>query len=278
MKAAAFSYERPTDVTGILAALAQSGSTAKLIAGGQSLGPMLNLRLTQPELLIDVTAARGLKLAEHDGDAVLFGACVTHADIEDGRVPDNTRGAMTTVARDIAYRAVRNRGTIGGSISHADPSADWASVLMALGATVTLRRSGGTRSLAVEHFITGALECALLPGEIVESIRVPTRRAESRWAYLKSCRKAGEYAHAMAAVLVDLEAASARIVIGALDAAPLLVEEPASLFGGRIDGDWQSRFERPAADRLLAEAGVNDPADRHIRVTILERAVMRAAA
>ena len=98
----------------------------KILAGGQSLGPMLNLRLAQPDLLVDITRIPELKRVEETDDSLSIGACVTHADIEDGRVPDVTGGALRDVARGIAYRAVRNRGTIGGSLAHADPSADWS--------------------------------------------------------------------------------------------------------------------------------------------------------
>ena len=141
--------------------MAETHSDAKIMAGGQSLGPMLNLRLVQPELIIDITGLAELKQADRDGDELVIGACVTHGDIEDGRVPDVTRKAMQRVAGGIAYRAVRNRGTIGGSLSHADPAADWVSALPALGAKVRLRSPSGHRDIAVEDFMTGALETAL---------------------------------------------------------------------------------------------------------------------
>ena len=119
--------------------MAEAKGAAKIMAGGQSLGPMLNLRLVQPDLIIDITGLAELKHAERSGDELVIGACVTHGDIEDGRIPDVTRDAMRRVAGGIAYRAVRNRGTIGGSLSHADPAADWVSALPALGARIRLR-------------------------------------------------------------------------------------------------------------------------------------------
>jgi carbon-monoxide dehydrogenase medium subunit len=125
MKPAPFDYARPSSLADAIALLASDELSLKLLAGGQSLGPMLNLRLVQPDLLVDITAVPELRRAEADGDGVLIGACVTHADIEDGRVPDPTEGVLPAVARGIAYRAVRNRGTIGGSLAHADPAADW---------------------------------------------------------------------------------------------------------------------------------------------------------
>src|SRR5260370_37772755 len=125
--------------------MAKTNGSSKIIAGGQSLGPMLNLRLVEPDLIIDIAGLSELKQAERSGDELVVGACITHGDIEDGRIPDVTRGAMRRVARAIAYRAGRNRGTIGGSLRHADPAADWISALAALGAKGTLRSLAGTR-------------------------------------------------------------------------------------------------------------------------------------
>ena len=257
---------------------ARLSDSAKIIAGGQSLGPMLNLRLVEPQLIVDITGLAELKQAERRGDELVLGACVTHADIEDGRTPDVTRGAMQRVAADIAYRAVRNRGTVGGSLSHADPAADWVSALSALGAKLTLRSSAGARTVAMEDFIVGALESALRAGEIVETIHVPAMPASAHWGYVKSCRKTGEFAHAIGAVLIDPSAGTARIVIGAIDAAPIVITDAAELFGGRIAGDYKDRFDARVADAILAKAGVSNAAHRHIHVSVLKRAVREAAA
>ncbi len=278
MKAAAFAYDRPTDVKTALALMAKADGTAKIIAGGQSLGPMLNLRLVEPDLIVDISGLSELKWAERRGDELVIGACVTHGDIEDGRIPDVTRGAMQRVASAIAYRAVRNRGTIGGSLSHADPSADWVSALSALGAKVTLRSVTGTRDLLIEEFVTGALESALRPGEIVEAVRVPAMMPSARWGYVKACRKIGEFAHAIAAVLIDPEQATARAVIGALDGAPVVLGDATALFDGRVTGDFKQQFDARVADAILTKAGIANAADRHIHIAVLRRAINEAAA
>ena len=278
MKAAPFAYQRPSDLPAALAMMAETDGSVKIIAGGQSLGPMLNLRLVAPDLIIDISGLPELKRAERQGDELVIGACITHGDIEDARIPDVTRGAMQRVAAGIAYRSVRNRGTIGGSLGHADPAADWVSALSALGAAVTLRSLAGERRLAIEQLVTGALETALRPGEIVASIHVPVMRASARWGYVKACRKPGEFAHAIAAVLIDPETAASRAVIGAVDAAPIVVNDAATLFGGRITADFGRHFDARAADALLQQAGLADAADRHIHVTVLGRAVREAAA
>src|SRR6185437_6686602 len=153
-----FDYARPKDVETSLSLIAKDGLSVKVVAGSQSLGPMLAMRLVQPDLLVDITSIEELRQVKEEADGAVIGACVTHADIEDGRAPDVTRGALPSVAHSIAYRAVRNRGTIGGSLSHADPSADWIAILAALGATVTLRGPNGARTLPVEAYMLGALE------------------------------------------------------------------------------------------------------------------------
>jgi aerobic carbon-monoxide dehydrogenase medium subunit len=278
MKAAPFAYERPADVNAALALMAAAKGVTKIIAGGQSLGPMLNLRLVQPDQIIDIAGLAELRQADRSGDHLVIGACVTHGDIEDGRIPDVTRGAMQRVAGAIAYRAIRNRGTIGGSLGHADPAADWVSALPALGAKIRLRSLAGIRDLAVEDFITGALEAALQSGEIVESIRVPVMRSSARWGYTKACRKPGDFAHAIAAVLIDPDTAAARVAIGAIETAPIVLRDAAPLFGGSITGDFKRQFDAHAADALLSKAGVTDAANRHIHVTVLRRAIDEAAA
>jgi carbon-monoxide dehydrogenase medium subunit len=278
MKPAPFNYERPRDLASALSAMAGADGVLKIMAGGQSLGPMLNLRLVAPDTILDITGLAELKVAEVSGSELVIGACVTHADIEDGRVPDVTRGAMQRVASAIAYRAVRNRGTVGGSLSHADPSADWISSLMALGATLSLRDAKGVRRVGMKDFILGALENAARPDELLETVHIPIMPASARWGYVKTCRKTGEFAHAIGAILIDPEASTARIVIGAVDAAPIVVEEAAELFGGRICGDFGQRFDARVADRLLASSGVASAVDRHIHVTVLRKAVLEAAA
>jgi carbon-monoxide dehydrogenase medium subunit len=258
--------------------MAQANGVTRIMAGGQSLGPMLNLRLVEPDLIIDIAGLAELKQAGQSGGELVIGACVTHGDIEDGRIPDVTRGAMQRVACAIAYRAVRNRGTIGGSLGHADPAADWVSALSALGAKLTLRSLNGARSVAVNDFIVAPLESALAPGEIVESIHVPVMAASARWGYCKSCRKTGEFADAIGAVLIDPEAGTARVVIGALEAAPIVVANAAELFGGRVTGDFKAQFDARVADAMLAKAGVSDAVDRHIHVAVLRRAIVEASA
>ena len=276
MKPARFDYERPRDFRAALALLAAEDVTAKVLAGGQSLGPLLNLRLVQPDVVIDITSIPELIGVEESADDLVLGACITHADIEDGRVPDVTNGAMAKVAAGIAYRAVRNRGTIGGSLTSADPSADWVSALAALGAGVILRGRSGTRTLPIEDYVVGALETSLAAGELLEAVRIPRLSRSARWAYLKKCRKTGEFAHAIGAVLVDPERNICRAVIGATESRPIVLADARELFGGRADISTLAAFDARVADRILLNAGMADPIDRQIHVVTLRRAAAQA--
>lgn len=276
MKPTRFEYERPADLAGVMALIGREDIVAKILAGGQSLGPMLNLRLVQPDVLVDITGIAELKRVEEKDDALIVGACVTHADIEDLRVPDVTGGALPNVARGIAYRAVRNRGTLGGSLSHADPAADWVASLAAMGAEVMLRGPGGTRSLAIEDFVTGVFEVALTPSEILEAVRIPRLSRGARWGFCKVCRKTGELAQAIAAVLHDPERSVFRAVIGATESMPVVVADAASLFSGKPSGNSPGVFDPGAAKRALNAAGMTDPIDTQIHVVALRRAIERA--
>lgn len=277
MKAASFRYERPAHILAALRILDSEGPAAKLIAGGQSLGPMLNLRVVQPPVLVDISALPELRQVTVDSADLVIGACVTHADIEDGRVGQGIGGALARIAGGIAYRAIRNRGTIGGSLCHADPAADWVTALPALGATVVIRSLQSERLLPVEAFLTGALTTALTAGELLAAVRLPRQPPEARFGYAKSCRKVGEFSKASAAILVDPAAMIGRVVLGALDGAPKLASARDLLTKGRGAGAPLSIKPDATNDALIA-AGVNDPVRRRIHATVLARAAMEMAA
>jgi CO/xanthine dehydrogenase FAD-binding subunit len=143
MKPAVFDYVRAGSIAEPTRLLAEANDAARLVAGAQSLGPMLNLRLAQPRILIDITGIRDLTRIEDADDTVVVGACVTTANIQDGRLPGRGLDTLPAFAANIAYRAVRNRGTIGGSLCHADPASDWVSMLD--GACRSRRRPGRAR-------------------------------------------------------------------------------------------------------------------------------------
>ncbi len=265
MKPARFDYERPTNLGDAVALLGTREGVAKCLAGGQSLGPMLNLRLVQPDLLVDITRIPELTRVEEDDDGLLLGACTTHAAIEDGRVPDVTAGVLAAVAHGIAYRAVRSRGTIGGSLAHADPAADWIACLTALGAEIVVHGPTGRRKLGLPAFIRGALETVLEAGEILEAVRIPRLGAGARWGYYKVNRKTGEFAHAIGAVLHDPERGLCRAVAGATESRPIVIEDASRLIGNT---------DRAALLDLLRVGGLGgDAYSLQIHAVALERAI-----
>jgi carbon-monoxide dehydrogenase medium subunit len=269
-----FGYERPQHLADALTLLSDSTIQAKAMAGGQSLGPLLNMRLVQPDMIVDITALDELKHAETHGEHLVLGACITHADIEDGRIPDVTRGALPGVAKTIAHRAIRNRGTVGGSLCAADPSADWPTALAALGAEAVLRSAKGTRTMPVEAFITGALETALEAGEVLQTIRVPVLSPDAIWGYYKVCRKAGQHAHAIAAVLLDRPRNAFRAAIGGAGLKPVVIPDVRALCVGDRD---LKRFDENAAESLLRSIGIPDRFERQTYRVVLARAVRQAA-
>ena len=270
MKACAFEYARARDVAEAVKLLAAGGNSAKPMAGTQSLGPMLNLRLLQPSLLVDLRHIEELRVARENADEVTLGACVTHSEIEDGRVPDPARGLMREVASSIAYRAVRNRGTIGGSLVHADPAADWPSTLTLLGAIALIAGPAGRREMPVQKFITGLFETALKSDEILVGVRVPKLSAGARRGYWKFCRKTGEFPQAIGGALHDPERGARRLIIGATRGAPYLV------------ADARALISKPDAAALLAAAANADLGDdaysRRLHAVALRRAIEQLAA
>ena len=273
MKPVRFDYARPRDLAEAIELGGRADAAVKYLAGGQSLGPMLNLRLVQPDLLVDITAIAELQRVEQTADSLLLGSCITHADIEDGRVPDVTGGAMRAVAASIAYRAVRNRGTVGGSLVHADPSADWMSALSALGAQAIARDARRERRISIESLMVGVFECCLATGELLTAIQIPKVSAGARWGYYKHCRKAGELAGAIGAYLYDPDRSLGRAVIGATGTRPLVFSDVSTLFGGAKPG---SAIDRGFVERAMTEHGVTDPIAQQIHFVCLRRAIAQA--
>jgi aerobic carbon-monoxide dehydrogenase medium subunit len=259
MKPAPFDLLRPPTLAAAVAMLAEAGAEARVLSGGQSLGPMLNLRVVQPRVLVQINHLPALAGIAETTDAITLGACVTHAAIAAGRTPDLGDGWLARVAGVIAYQAVRNRGTIGGSLCHADPAADWVIVLTALDATVVLQSTAGIRRMKLPDFMVGPYATALATGEILTAVSIPQRPARATWRYAKACRKPGEFAHAMAALLIA--GTTRRLVIGALGTTPvLLTGKQASLDGARA-----------------ALAGL-DAVDRHLQLTVVRRILQEADA
>jgi carbon-monoxide dehydrogenase medium subunit len=228
MKPASFQYVRAGSVKEALAALANGGAEARALAGGQTMGPMLNLRLAMPPCLVDIARIPALTSIEKRGSSRVIGACVTHAAIEDSADESPSASLLSYVASTIAYRAIRNRGTIGGSLAHADPAADWITAMTLLDAKLTIAGASGTRSVPMREYMRGAFTTAIQPMELLTSVEIPELSADAHWGYYRICRKVGEFPDAVGAIVLDPARQLSRIVVGALDGAPLLLPELAA--------------------------------------------------
>ncbi len=271
MKPAKFEYDRVSSLDDALRMLASPDSEVRVLGGGQSLGPMMNLRLAQPDRLVDLGRVGGLDGIETEGGRIRIGARVTHARIEDGAVPGPTGLYMRSVAAGISYRSVRNRGTIGGSLAHADPSADWPAALLATGGDIVAVGAAGERKLSLDGFQTGPFTTALGYDEIVVAVELPQLGSEVPWGYYKVCRKPGEFADAIGAVTVGSEP---RVICGATGAAPFRV---AAVEERLADGARELSI--PDGREILAalDPGFDDY-ELQIHAVALSRAIGRAFA
>ena len=270
MKPAAFDYQRASSVAAARAAMCDAASPAKPIAGGQSLGPMLNLRLARPARLIDISNIDELRKIEDCDTFVRFGAAVTHARIEDEAGAISGMEALARAARGIAYRAVRTRGTMGGSLAHADPAADWPLVLAALGASVLVQGQQGVRRIDAAAFMLGSYVTQLREDELLTAVEVPKLSPSARWAYRKFCRKAGEFAQAAAAVLLDPERRVARVFVGAPADRPTSIPALAGDLARRGRAALEGKRVEEMLRDVLADA---EPARRQAATVMLARAI-----
>jgi len=257
MKPAPFAYIRPASIAEAVRILADGKGSARPLAGGQSLVPMLNLRLAPVERIVDLGGIAELRQTRDDGTSVRYGAMTIHAAFEDGEVPDASNGLMAHVAGRFAFRAVRNRGTIGGALALADPASDWLVTVVALEAKLHAVGPDGRRVIPAEKFVLGPYFTSLAEGELLEAIEVPKRPKTERWGYCKVTAKVGEYAESMALALVDRARGTARVALGATDGAPIVLPEAAaSALRGEAAQSLRETIQRElvAAERDFSRA------------------------
>ena len=199
----AFEYKRAASVADAIALMAQHGDDAKLMAGGQSLIPAMKLRLNSPDVVIDLSRIAELNYIKEQDGHICIGANATHSDIAYSDLIKSKLLLYADTAELIGDTQVRNRGTLGGSIAHADPSADWPAALLASGAVVVAQGANGTRMIDADDFFTGFFETALVEGEIVTEIRVPTPAAGTGMSYQKFMQPASRFAIVGCAAVVN---------------------------------------------------------------------------
>jgi carbon-monoxide dehydrogenase medium subunit len=273
VKASKFAYAQASQVDEALQILAKGMGAAKAMSGSQSLGPMLNLRLARPAQVVDISSIQSLRNVRRVADSIEIGANVTHADIEDGLFEPLVDHPMQQVARGIAYRAIRTRGTVGGSLAHADPAADWVVTLAAMGARIVLKSPRGERFVQADSFMLGAYTTQLESDELIVTVVVPNKTPALRWGYHKVCRKPGEFAEASAAVYFDASRNSARIVLGAADGPPILLHELAAAIASK--GAQAAKREQLSA-AVAAALPARDAIDLKLFTASVARALEHA--
>jgi carbon-monoxide dehydrogenase medium subunit len=262
---AAFDYVRPADVDAALAALAEHGDDAKLIAGGHSLLPMMKLRLATPSVLVDAGALTSLRYIRLDGDEVAIGALTRHQDLVTSAELAREVPLLPRVASSVGDPQVRHRGTIGGSLAHADPAADLPAAVCALDAVLVVRGPGGERRIAATDFFAGYFETALDPDEMLVEVRVP-RMPSAPWGYEKFVRRANDWAIVAVAVcdgrvaLVNMGSTPLRasatehaLAEGASveDAAALAADDTSPVTDAHADPDYRRRLAQVLTRRAL---------------------------
>lgn len=190
---AAFDYVRAESIGHALELLERHGDDARLLAGGHSLIPAMKLRLAQPKVLIDIGRLRELQYIRQEGNTVAVGSLTAHHQLESSPVIGRAAPALQEAAKVLADVQVRNKGTIGGALVHADPAADYPAVLLALGAEVVAAGWQGTRVIPIDSFFTGPFSTALNPGEILAEVRIPAAPFRSASVYRKFLRRANDY-------------------------------------------------------------------------------------
>ena len=263
MKPAPFEYHRPDSVEEALSLLAEHGYDAKLLAGGQSLVPAMNFRMAVPAVLIDLNRIAGLNgVAEMDG-GLRIGAMVRQRAAERDPLIAARAALISETLPYVAHAQIRNRGTMGGSIAHADPAAEIPAVMLALDASFRLRGPNGERLVAADEFFTGLFGTALKPDEMLTKIEVPAAAPRTGWAFDEVSRRHGDYALAGIAATVQVDEAgrcsSARIALLSVGEGPVLAAEAAAALVGQAPEEAAIH----AAAEAASQRDVDPPGDIH---------------
>lgn len=285
MISSAFAYHAPTSVAEAVDLLTEHGEDAKLLAGGHSLIPLMKLRLAEPGVLIDLGKIADMAYIREDGGGLAIGAMTTYAALESSDAVRRRAPVLADAARQVADAQVRNMGTIGGSLAHADPAGDLPAVAIALNAELVTSSQGGHRSIGADDFFVDLLTTALEPTEILNEIRIPALAPRSGSAYAKFGNKASHYAIVGVAAVVTLAAngscAAASIgVTGAGPNAARAADAEAALVGRALSDDAIGAAASAAGNGIEFNEDVHASAEyrAHLTAVYAERAIRAAIA
>jgi len=282
VKPAPFDYAAPESVEETLALLAEYGADAKLLAGGQSLMPLLNMRLARPAVIIDLNRVAALDYVKAADGEVRIGALVRQRAAERSPVVAQHLPLVSDALQWVGHPQIRNRGTIGGSLAHADPSAELPAVAAALGATFVVAGSDGERTLASEDFFQGYLSTAIGATEVLTEVRFPAMAADQGWAFVEIARRHGDFALVGAAAVVhaaDGRLRDVRLAFTGVGPTPVrIAEAEAALEGRALDDRVLADVARLVSDRLEPESDIQASAAYRKHVAgVLARRVLTAA-
>jgi carbon-monoxide dehydrogenase medium subunit len=278
-----FEYFSPGTLDEALSTLDRFGEGAKVLAGGQSLIPLMKLRFAAPHALVDINRVEGLDGLSEEGGELRIGALVRHRDCERSELLRGRYGVLGDAAPQISDPIVRNRGTVAGSLAHADPQGDWGSALMAAGARVVAQSPGAQREIAVEELIEGPFTTKLHPNEIITEVRVPEPGPKAAGTYLKLERKIGDFATVGVAVHVSFSNGSVgRAGIALTGVGPRNIRASAAeqaLAGRELDDEAIAEAGRLAAEAAEPRSDVRGSADykRNVVRVFTERGLRAAA-
>lgn len=236
MKARAFRYARPITVAEALETFANSGEDASYIAGGQSLVPALALRLQAPEILIDIAHIESLRGVELQGEWLRIGALTRHCEVMTDPLIAQHAPLFHEAAPHVAHPAIRNKGTLGGSIAHADPASEFPAMALAMGAELEIANADGTRRVTADDFFVDLFQTAIEPGELLTAIYVPAVRLGHRWAFHELARRRGDFALVGAGILAEFkngQIEQVRIVFFGVGSTPVRARQAEHVLIGR---------------------------------------------
>src|SRR4030088_1605539 len=278
MKASAFSYARATSVVNALELLVAHGDKAKVMSGGQSLMPAMNLRLISPELIVDIGEIAELRGIAVTGDVLIIGALTRHVDLL--KSPEGAAHAplLKEGVAHVAHPAIRNRGTLGGSLAHADPASELPACMLALNATLIVRGQGGERRIAAQDFFTGIYETALSPEELLVAVELPAKPKNSVHFFYEFARRHGDYAITglAAQAIVDGDViADLRLAFFAVGDRPILAKAAEKLVKTAITAAILSEASTALGDELDPHDDQQASASmrRHLAKVLLARCV-----
>ena len=285
MKLPPFEYACPTTLSEAVALLASHDGEAKPLAGGQSLMPMMAFRVAQPTLLVDLRKLSDLKAIRISDDGVHLGALVRWRDIQDDLRLLGAHPLLKAAIAHVAHYQIRNRGTVGGSIAHADPAAEMPGVAVACDAEIAVMGKSGARTIKAKDFFLGALTTALEPDEIITEVRLPHWPSGRRFGFQEFARRRGDFAMAGVALFYDPDksgkAANAHVgVIGVGDRPQRLSAVETALNGKKIDEATIAKAGEAASAAVEPQDDIHASADyrRALTGTLVERALQHAAA